>query len=146
LRGLLVGYEVRPVNDGSLEYDIYKDGERLAYVVPDEQSGYVFNIHAVSARVSVRGHPWRVGRVFGGSAQLTTCECWGDNPTCYARGDHLAVNFDRQCRDVTGSDRRVLRELDGLIVQRVIWSPYPFGVDGGSDDDQSAGGTGGNAP
>ena len=130
LRALLAGYEVRPVNDGSLEYDIFKDGERLAYVVPDDQSGYVFNVHVVSSHVAVHGYPWRVGRAFGDWAHLTTCECWGPNPTCYASGEHLAVNFDRACEGLTGGDRSALRELDGLIVQRVIWSPSAFGGDG----------------
>jgi hypothetical protein len=135
LRAKLIGYEVRPINDGSLEYDIYKDGEKLAYVVPDDQSGYVFNIHAVSSKVEISGHPWRVGRAFGDAAHLTNCECWGPNPTCYTMGDHLAVNFDRECDDLTTGDRHALRALDGQIVQRVIWSPSAFGEDSGEDND-----------
>lgn len=135
LRTLLVDYEVKPVNDGSLQYDIYRGGERLAYVVPDDQSGYVFNVHAVSARVAVSGHPWRVGRAFGDAAHLTNCECWGPNPTCYATGEHLAVNFKRGCDDITGVDRSALHVLDGEIVQRVIWSPTAFGEDSSDDND-----------
>ncbi|HUS28484.1 MAG TPA: hypothetical protein VMZ53_08245 [Kofleriaceae bacterium] len=135
LRALLIGYEVRPLNDTSLEYDIYRDGEKLAYVVPDDQSGYVFNVHATSSRVVVSGHPWRVGRAFGDSAHLTNCECWGPNPTCYASGEHIAVNFKRDCEDLTGSDRSALRALDGEIVQRVIWSPTPFGEESGEMND-----------
>jgi hypothetical protein len=135
LRALLVGYEVRPVNDGSLEYDIYKHGEKLAYVVPDDHSGYVFNVHAVSSKVEVTGHPWRVGRAFGDVAHLTSCECWGPNPTCYATGEHIAVNFNRDCADVTTGDRNALRVLDGEIVQRVIWSPSAFGEDSGESSD-----------
>jgi len=127
LRAILVGYEVRPLHDGSLQYDIYQSGEKLAYVVPDDQSGYVFNVHAVSSRVAISGHPWRVGRAFGNASHLTNCECWGSNPTCYASGEHIAVNFGRQCSDLTGVDRSALRALDGEIVQRVIWSPTAFG-------------------
>lgn len=135
LRAKLIGYEVRPVNDGSLEYDIFKDGERLAYVVPDDQSGYVFNVHAVSAKVRINEHPWRVGRAFGDAAHLTNCECWGPNPTCYASGEHLAVNFNRECGDVTSGDRHALEVLDGQIVQRVIWSPSAFGEETGETND-----------
>ena len=135
LRAILVGYEVKPLNDGSLQYDIYQNGEKLAYVVPDDQSGYVFNVHAVSSKVAVNGHPWRVGRAFGNSSHLTNCECWGSNPTCYASGDHIAVNFNRECGDLTGMDPSALRALDGAIVQRVIWSPTAFGEDYGEMND-----------
>jgi hypothetical protein len=140
LRTILVGYDVKPLHDGSLQFDIYQNGEKLAYVVPDDQSGYVFNVHAVSSRVAVTGHPWRVGRAFGGASHLTNCECWGSNPTCYAKGDHIAVNFGRSCNGLTGGDitsdhPRALRELDGEIVKRVIWSPTPFGEDDGEDVD-----------
>jgi hypothetical protein len=135
LRKLLVGYEVRPVNDGSLQYDVYKNGERLMYVVPDDQAGYVFNIHVVSSHVAITGHAWRVGRTFTDAAHLTTCECWGPNPTCFAEGDHIAVNFDRECEGLTEGDRRALRVLDGLVVKRVIWSPVAFGEASGEDND-----------
>lgn len=127
LRALLSGFEVRPVNDGALQYDIYRGGERLAFVVPDENTGLVFNIHVVSSRVRVVGHPWRVGHVFGDAAHLTNCECWGPNPTCYAAGEHIGVNFARDCDGVSGEERKALRVLDGLTVQRVIWSPTPLG-------------------
>ena len=135
LRSIMIGYEVKPINDGSLQFDIFRGGERLAYVVPDDQSGYVFNVHAVSSSVEVNGHPWRVGRAFGDAVHLTNCECWGPNPTCYATGDHLAVNFNRECNELTGSDPRVLRQLNGEIVQRVIWSPTAFGEENGEMND-----------
>jgi hypothetical protein len=135
LRKLLAGYEIRPVNDGSLQYDVYKNGERLAYVVPDDQGGYVFNVHAVSARVAVMGHAWAVGRTFTDAAHLTNCECWGPNPTCYAAGEHIAVNFDRECDGLTDGDRHSLHVLDGLVIRRVIWSPTAFGEANGEDVD-----------
>lgn len=136
LRKALVGYEVKPANDGALQYDIYKDNEKLAFVVPDDNTGLVFNIHVTSSRVRVVGHPWRVGRVFGDSRHLTNCECWGPNPTCYAAGEHIAVNFDRECDDtIVTADRESLRALDGLRVQRVIWSPTPFGEAHGETQD-----------
>lgn len=128
LRAQLVGYEVRPVSDGSLQYDIYEDGEKLGFVVPDDNTELVFNVHITSSRVRVIGHPWRVGRVFRDSRHLTHCECWGPHPTCYAAGERIAVNFERECDNVMVSgDRQALRVLDGLKVQRVIWSPVPFG-------------------
>lgn len=135
LRALLSGFEVRPVNDGSLQFDIYRDGVKLAYVVPDENTGLVFNVHVVSSRVDIAGHPWRVGYVFDDAAHLTNCECWGPNPTCYAEGEHIAVNFARDCDGVTNVDRKVLRVLDGLTVQRVIWSPTPLGEAYGENAD-----------
>ncbi|HTL38732.1 MAG TPA: hypothetical protein VL326_36625 [Kofleriaceae bacterium] len=135
LRAILVDYEVKPVNDGSLQYDIYRGGERLAYVVPDDQSGLVFNVHAVSSQVAVSGYPWRVGRAFGDAAHLTNCECWGPNPTCYATGEHLAVNFNRNCDGLTSGDTSALRKLNGELVQRVIWSPTAFSDDYGEDRD-----------
>jgi hypothetical protein len=136
LRAQLVGYEVKPVNDGSLQYDIYKSGEKLGYVVPDDNTGLVFNVHITSSRVRVVGHPWRVGRVFGDSRHLTHCECWGANPTCYSAGERIAVNFDRECDDsIVNEDRKSLRALDGLKVQRVIWSPVPFGEAYGESQD-----------
>ncbi len=127
LRAALLGYEVKPENDGALQFAIYRGGEKLAYVVPDENTGLVFNVHIVSPRVRIVGHPWRVGHVFGDAAHLTNCECWGPNPTCYAAGEHIGVNFARDCDGVSGEERKALRALNGLTVQRVIWSPTPLG-------------------
>lgn len=128
LRAILAGYEVRPAHDGSLQYDIYKGREKLFYVVPDEDRGTIFNIHVVSGKVPVAGKSWRVGAPFTGASRLTSCECWGDNPTCFTAGEHIAVNFDRGCDDVT-NDASARRSLDGLTIQRVIWNPRPFGDD-----------------
>ena len=94
------------------------------WITPEEgtlwrQASYRF--HALVAE------RWRVGRVFGDSRHLTSCECWGPNPTCYAAGEHIAVNFARACEEVVSEDKESLRLLDGLTVQRVIWSPTPFG-------------------
>lgn len=136
LRRAFAGYDVRPVNeDDTLEYHVYKGDELLLYVVPDDD-GSVFNVHATSPKIAVADRDWRVGTPFQGAATLTTCECWGDNPTCWKTGDHVAVNFARSCENLTSGDRRVLRVLDGVAVQRVIWSPKPFGAPG----DDSVGG------
>ncbi len=127
LRQAFAGYEVRPINDdGTLEYRVYKGDEMLLYVVPDDDGG-IFNVHATSGKVVVEGRDWRVGAPFQGAAQLSQCECWGDNPTCWKAGDHIAVNFARECGDLAGGDTRVMRVLDGITVQRIVWSPKPFG-------------------
>lgn len=128
LRQTFAGYDVRPLNDeDTLEYAVYSGAEMLLYVVPDDD-GAVFNVHATSPKVTVVDRDWRVGAPFQGAAHLTTCECWGDNPTCWKTGDHVAVSFARECGELTHGDRRVLRVLDGVAVQRLIWSPKPFGA------------------
>jgi hypothetical protein len=128
LRKMFPGYQVRPVNDPNLEYHIYAGSEQLAFIVLNDDMT-VFNVHATSGRIAVSDRAWRVGATFQGSYQLTTCECWGDNPTCYKRGEHVAVNFKHECGTMTSGETRALRALDGLVVQRVIWSPIAFGDD-----------------
>ncbi len=150
LRKLLVGYDVRPMNDPNLEMHVFKGTEQIAFVVLNDDMT-VFNVHATSGKIAVADRPWRVGEAFHGAAELTTCECWGDNPTCFKKGEHVAVNFKRECEGVTSGDHHALKVLDGLIVQRVIWSPNAFGgeagvyggdeyggVEGGEPDDGSA--------
>jgi hypothetical protein len=128
LRRALLGYEVRPVHDNGLEYDIFQGGERIAYVVIDEDGESIFNVHAVSSKVRVADREWRVGAKFRSAGQLTDCECWGENPTCYKKGDHVAVNFDRACAELASGDPAALLRLDGERVARLIWSPSPFGA------------------
>ncbi len=135
LRAAFAGYEVRPQNDTGLTYGVYLNGEKLAWVIPNEDDGTLFNVHATSPRVEIRGHDWRVGRTLDGAASLTECECWGDNPTCYRRGEHVAVNLARGCDGLVGSEQRALRVLDGTTIQRVIWSPKPFRGDGDGRED-----------
>jgi hypothetical protein len=140
LRKLFAGYEVRPVNDSGIEYRVYAGSEELFFVVTNDDAS-IFNVHATSGKVSAHQHPWRVGQPFQDAAVLTRCECWGGNPTCYRGGEHVAVNFNRECDGVIDQqDRRALKVLDGLAPQRMIWSPTPFGpaeADGsgsGADD------------
>ena len=129
LRQAFPGYEVRPRNeDNSLEFHVFAGKEQLLYVVTDDAGG-IFNVHATSAKISVAGKPWRAGEPFSGSTSLSKCECWGENPTCFKTGEHVAVNFDRSCEGLTGDDPRALKVLDGVKVQRVIWSPTAFGED-----------------
>jgi hypothetical protein len=129
LRAAFTGYDVRPSEDAA-SYSVYLGDEQLAWVIPTDNGG-LFNVHATSPRIETRGRDWRVGRAFQGSSLLTDCECWGDNPTCYHRGEHLAVNFKRSCLGLVGASANGLRVLDGAEVQRVIWSPTPFTGDAG---------------
>lgn len=126
LRALLPTYRVVPLNDPALEYDVFDRREKLLFIVLKDNGAHVFNIHATSNKVTISDRSWRVGVAFTDAKQLTHCECWGSNPTCYRAGDHIAVNFDRTCLE---SDSE-LGELDGLAPQRVIWSPEPFGTPG----------------
>ena len=140
LRKLLVGYDVRPVNDESgLEYHVYTGKQELFYIVTNDDDLSIFNVHATSGAIGTREHPWRVGQTFQDSAALTYCECWGKNPTCYRTGEHIAVNFNRECDGVAYEpDRRALKALDGLVPQRMIWSPTPFGPAGSASSTGSA--------
>jgi hypothetical protein len=134
LRAAFTGYDVRPTNDSTLTYSVYLGDEKLAWVIPND-NGSLFNVHATSPRIETRGRDWRVGHSFQDASALTDCECWGDNPTCYRRGGHVAINFKRACDGLVGVDARGLRVLDGVQIQRVIWSPTPFGGDSGEAPD-----------
>ena len=133
LRAAFPGYDVRAANDSSLSYSVYLGEEKLVWVIPNED-GSVFNVHATSPKVETSGHDWRVGASFHGASSLTDCECWGDNPTCYRKGAHVAVNFKRSCSDVVGASRHSLIVLDGAVIQRVIWSPKPFANEDTADE------------
>ena len=133
LRTSLAGYDVRPVNQTSLEFDVWKDGERLFYVVPDDHGG-VFNVHAVSTKVTVTGHDWKVGAPFPAEAGLVTaafdCDCWGEETVCFQKEDHVAAAFVRSgCDGFVGDDNARNRAvLVGLPIERMVWSPKPFGA------------------
>lgn len=125
LRAAFSGYDVRAATDSGLTYSVYLGSEKLAWVIPNA-NGTLFNVHATSPKVQTVGHDWRVGEPFEEARYLSACECWGENPTCYRRGDHIAVNFKRGCDNVVGVDGPALHVLDGTEIQRVIWSPTPF--------------------
>jgi hypothetical protein len=148
MRALFAGDEVKPVNvDNTLQFHVFRGGELLLYVVPGED-GTVFNVHATSSKISVSDRAWRAGESFTGAAMLTTCECWGANPTCFKKGEHIGVNFSRSCDGLVHVDARALKVLDGVKVERVIWSPTPFGTedepDGDRPDSDPCGGGGGD--
>ncbi len=142
LRAALRGYEVRPIYDGGLEYHVYKDGEHLYYVIPTTGAAdKLFNIHIVSSKLSVAQHTWRAGEPFSGAALLTKCECWGDQPVCYKVGEHIAVAFKRACAPLSDQDDAHARVvLDGVTVQRMVWSPTAFGMPDKTDPPGEEGG------
>ncbi|HEY1546410.1 MAG TPA: hypothetical protein VGG28_01250 [Kofleriaceae bacterium] len=145
-------FDVRPRReDAALEYAAFAGSDELFHVVANDDLS-IFNIQATSAKITSRVHDWRVGAAFHDAQLITKCECWGDKPTCFHRGDHVAVNFDRPCDGVVGAtDRRDLAALDGLVTRELIWSPSGFGdnsetdgvddvrvvepIDGSDDDD-----------
>ncbi|MFT3691899.1 MAG: hypothetical protein QM831_02075 [Kofleriaceae bacterium] len=125
LRDALPELRVVPKNDPNLEFDLYDDGKPIGFVVPNDD-GKIYNVHVTSATIAVDGKSWRAGSTFQGSRAIDNCECWGGNPICYKKGEHLAVAFQRSCLDEV--DPRSLRVLDGLVIQRVIWSNEPLGA------------------
>ncbi len=133
LRASLAGYEVKPVNQSRLQFDVWKDGERLFYVFPDPQ-GAVFNVHAVSAKITVANHPWHVGAPFPSEPGLVTasfdCDCWGEQTVCFQKQDHVAAAFVRGgCEGFVGDDNARNRAvLVGLPIDHLVWSPKPFGT------------------
>ena len=135
LRAAFTGYEVRASNDSGLSYSVYRGTEKLAWIIPNDD-GTIFNVHATSNKVEIEGRRWRVGSPFKGASHFTHCECWGDNPTCFRKGDHIAVNFERECSHVAEQTTSAFAVLDGAVVQRIIWSPKPFDGDDESFDDE----------
>ena len=129
LRELLSGYEVKPVNGGSEpEYEVFRDGHKLFAVVGAD--GGIFNVDIVSPKVSYR---WRVGDRFHGAAELTTCECWGGAPVCFASGAHVAVGFDSTCDGLEDAHGR--QALAGRVISHMVWSPRPFVSEEGTQYD-----------
>lgn len=111
------------------ELHAFVGDELVFYVIPNDDDETLFNIHAVSPKVSIVEHPdWIIGSPFPGADLLTSCECWGDHPMCFVRGDHVAVGFVVACDGLdTPRERRVLQ---GVPIQRAVWNPKPFGADG----------------
>jgi hypothetical protein len=143
LRSALPGYEVKPAhvmigqNTNRLGYNVYKDGEKLLQVLPDGKGG-LFSIHALSTKVVPADRPWRIGAKFNGVRAISTCKCWEDEVVvCFKVGDHVAVTFARECSYDSYSTDDQLQDLIGAKIQRVLWSPKPFGEESnpyGGDD------------
>jgi hypothetical protein len=130
LRKIFAGHDVVPVNVDTvadrraLEYQVY-EGRKLMFVIVPTAEGAILNVHVNTPKVSVTGHPWRVGAPFSGVSVLTSCECWGGKPACFKKGEHVAVTFDRSCKGTT--DPRSRRVLEGIPIKRLVWKPEAFG-------------------
>lgn len=117
---------VKNVDRHGPEVHAYLGTELLFYVIPN-QDGSVFNIHAVSPKITIVEHPsWVIGSPFTGSSALTKCECWGEHPMCFANGDHVALGFVVDCDKLDTPVER--RSLEGVPIQRAVWNPHPFGA------------------
>ncbi|MEO7095336.1 MAG: hypothetical protein ABI175_18915 [Polyangiales bacterium] len=123
-------YRVEPVSRHGTEIHAFLGSELLFYVIPNSD-GTLFNIHAVSPKISIVEHPdWVIGSPFQGADALTDCECWGEHPMCFQRGDHVAVGFVVDCDDLKTKQAR--KKLQGVPIQRAVWNPREFG--GPADD------------
>jgi hypothetical protein len=131
-------------DDGGYRVD---RGERQLLVARPDERGKVCEVHVFSRTAEVRGKPWRVRKHFSGGEQLTDCECWRDQMTCWKRGEHVAVAFTVECGSFDGRDPDQRRALNGHNVYNIVWSPEPLGehldfdrcrnvsYDGDDDDD-----------
>jgi hypothetical protein len=134
LRETFIGFEVRPANArlGEIQhlgYHVYRDGERLLYVMPDDK-GAITNVHALSAKVAIADHAWRIGAPFNGVKALSTCKCWEDEVVvCWKNGEHVAVAFARACTWESFGSADDRQDLIGAPIQRVLWSPRPYAID-----------------
>jgi hypothetical protein len=128
LRSTLAGYDVKPVNRSEgLEYVVSKNGETMFFVIPDpDADGKILNIHITSAKAIVQARTWAIGKPLG-NADAAVCECWGDKPTCFQKGDHVAASFDRTCDEY---DPDIRKRLASVPVARIVWSPAAFDGDG----------------
>lgn len=141
LRKAFVGYSVQPANvfggdeevTQTLEYQVYQGREKLMVVVPRED-GSILNVRVTSSKVAVADRPWRVGKPMPDATRIDHCECPGEHPICYKRGEHVAVGFDLKC-DQTRRRTRVVRVLQGAPITSLIWSPQPFGSRNRNIDD-----------
>lgn len=118
-------YRVAIVERHGAEVHAYLGTELLFYVIPNEDHS-LFNIHAVSPKISILEHPdWVIGSPFTGADALTDCECWGEHPMCFERGNHVAVGFVVDCDGLKTPEQR--QKLRGVPLQRAVWNPKAFG-------------------
>jgi hypothetical protein len=125
-QALGASYRVQTVDRHGSELHAFLGTELLFYVIPNDD-GSLFNIHAVSPKIAIVEHPdWVIGTPFTGADVLTDCECWGEHPMCFERGDHVAVGFVVACEGVKTREGR--RMLQGVPIQRAVWNPHAFGA------------------
>ena len=117
---------VESVSRHGAELHAFLGTELLFYVIPNDD-GSLFNIHAVSPKIAIVEHPdWVIGAPFTGADALTDCECWGEHPMCFARGDHVALGFVVECGNLKTQKER--HALQGVPIQRAVWNPRAFGA------------------
>jgi len=119
--------------ESGVVYDVFDGPERLFYVVPDDAPGWtddsgtphryaptMFAIFAVSSRVHVLGHSWRVGQPFEEVGDLNACECWGNREVtaCFRRGHHVRVIWEQPCDD---AEAQGARAMIGKPITRIMW-------------------------
>jgi len=134
VRAALPGYDVKQIDtpDGP-EIHVAQRGEDLFYVVPQTDGHHILNVHVTSARVTFGENGWQIGAAFKSGSLLTKCDCWGPHPdrpghsVCYRKGDHVAVGFDRECRDEYEDLPAVVADLAGKPIKLLVWSPSAFG-------------------
>jgi hypothetical protein len=138
LRAHLVGFDVAPVNrTEGLEYVVSRNGETLFYVIPDpEEDGKILNVHITSAKATVQKRAWTIGKTLAPN-EATTCECWGDKPTCFRKGDNVAASFDRTCDEY---DPNIRQRIASAPIARIVWSPMGFDGTGGAAQEGENGG------
>jgi len=134
LRAQLAGLDVVPVNRvEGLEYEVRQGSDILYYVIPDENAK-ILNVHITNPRFVVADHAWGIGKPLAAS-DASICECWGDKPVCYKKGDHVAAAFDRECDEY---EENLRSKVSKLAVTRVVWSPRGF-EEGGYGGDEYGG-------
>ncbi|HEY4238164.1 MAG TPA: hypothetical protein VGM88_00030 [Kofleriaceae bacterium] len=135
VRAAFPGYDVKRVDtpDGP-EIHVARGPDDLLYIVPQLRGTSILNVHVTSAHVLWGEHGWQIGAAFkGGTDAITNCECWGprrDRPghnVCYRKGEHVAIGFERECRDETEELPAILADVAGKPIKLVVWSPSPFG-------------------
>jgi hypothetical protein len=141
LQRLLPGLRVKTTNLGGesgIVFDVLDGTEKLMYVVPDDapapenapeefKAGYattIFAIFATSSRVSVDGHPWRVGAALDSVEHVSVCECWGagEVTACWTDGPHVRLIFEERCEDARDHGAGA---MVGKAIGRIMWKRDP---------------------
>lgn len=148
LRRALPGYEVKPAHvvlgptTNRLGFNVYRDGEKLLHVLPDDK-GAIMSVHALSPKVVAADRPWRMGAKLNSVRALSTCKCWEEEVVvCFKVGEHVAVSFARECGEDSYSTDDDRQDLIGAPIHRVMWSPRAFGEESNPYGGEGYGGEG----
>jgi hypothetical protein len=132
LRAAMPGLEVKTHDlggDSGIVFDVFDGGEKLMYVVPDEEEqeengtrrygNTIFTIFVTSPRIAVEGYSWRVGSPLESAKDLTRCECWGSGEvTACSLFAYLAVIFEERCEAAEQSGPQA---MVGHKIGRIMW-------------------------